>query len=323
MNKCTGCGTILQNEDPSKEGYVKDINKTLCERCFKIRNYSEYKFINKNNDYYLSILKKIEKTNDLVVLVTDFLNTTALEDIKIENPIILVLSKRDLIPRHLNENKILNSIKTNLNIVDKIVIGSKNNYNLDNLFEMINKHKKSKNVYIAGYTNAGKSTLINKIIKNYSTDNQIITTSILPSTTLDLIEVKINKELTLIDTPGLIDEGSILNVTSALNKIVPKKQLKPPVIQIKNRQTIIVDNIFRIDIKNKTNLVFYMSNDLKIERFYKETTKLKELNTYKIKIKENSDLVIKGLGFIKFSSDSAITLYLKEGVKYSVRKALI
>ena len=83
MTKCLGCGAILQNTDKDKEGYVKDLNKTLCERCFRIRNYSEYKFTNKDNEYYLSILKKIEETNDLVVLVTDFLNTDSLKELNI------------------------------------------------------------------------------------------------------------------------------------------------------------------------------------------------------------------------------------------------
>ena len=325
MSKCIGCGAILQNEDPLKEGYVKDLSKNLCERCFKIRHYNEYKYIDKDNDYYLDIIKKIEKTNDLVVLVTDFLNTSALEELTINNPVILVLSKRDLIQRHLDEERLLNNIKTKLNIVYKVVFCSKNNYNLDLLYDMINKYKKSKNVYVVGFTNAGKSTLINQIIKNYSDSDNKITTSVLPSTTLDLIDVKINENLTIIDTPGLLDSGSIiLNVEGKyLNKILPKKELKPSVIQVKKDQIITVDNLFRIDVKKGTNLIFYISNDLKVERFYKDTSKLKELEGYKLYLKDNSDLVIKGLGFIKFTNNSDITLYLDKRVKYIVRDSII
>ena len=55
-----------------------------------------------------------------------------------------------------------------LNIKEKIVISSNKNYNFDALYELINKYKKSENVYVVGYTNAGKSTMINKIIYNYS-----------------------------------------------------------------------------------------------------------------------------------------------------------
>ena len=56
---------------------------------------------------------------------------------------------------------------------------------------MIMKYKKSNNVYVIGYTNAGKSTLVNKFLKNYGSYNGEITVSNLPSTTLDLIENKV------------------------------------------------------------------------------------------------------------------------------------
>ena len=58
-------------------GYTKEL-KPICERCFRIKNYSEYKFIDKDNKYYIDILNSIEKTNDLVLLVTDFLNADLL-----------------------------------------------------------------------------------------------------------------------------------------------------------------------------------------------------------------------------------------------------
>ena len=43
MNKCIGCGSILQDTDKNKDGYVLDINDKLCQRCFRIRYYNEYK----------------------------------------------------------------------------------------------------------------------------------------------------------------------------------------------------------------------------------------------------------------------------------------
>ncbi len=325
MTKCIGCGAILQNEDKNKEGYVKDLTKNLCERCFRIRHYNDYKFIDKDNGYYLNIIKQIEKTNDLVILVTDFLNTESLNELKIKNPVLLVLAKRDLIPRNLDEIKLLNKIKANLNIIDKVVVGSKNNYNLDLLYEKINKHKTSKNVYVIGYTNVGKSTLINKLIKNYGESQTEITTSILPSTTLDLIDVKINDGLTIIDTPGLLDEGSIiLNLNSDdLNKVLPRKEIKPIVIQVKTDQTIIVDNLFRIDVTKGTNLIFYISSSLKIDRYYKKIDKLLNLECHNLNVKAGSDIVVKGLGFIKSTEDCKIELYIRKSVKISVRPSII
>ena len=55
--------------------------------------------------------------------------------------------------------------------------------------------KKSNYVYVIGSTSTGKSTLINKFIYNYGSRDNKITTSPNPSTTLDLIESKINDNL--------------------------------------------------------------------------------------------------------------------------------
>lgn len=323
MNKCDGCGCVLQNSDETKEGYVKDLAMSLCERCFRIRHYNEYLKVDKDNSYFLDILKKIDKTNDLVLLVVDFLNMDFCVDIK--NPVILVLNKRDLIPRGIDEIRLLDSIKTNLNVVFKVTLGSKNNYNMDLLYEAINKYKKSMNVYVVGYTNAGKSSLINKIIKNYGAMDKFITTSSLPSTTLDLIETKINDDLVLYDTPGLLDEGSIILScdNSLLKRLTPSKEIRPVTIQVKRFQSIFIDDVVRIDVNSKTNLIFYVSNDLKIERFYKDTNRLDYYVKHNISIKSGYDLVIKGLGFIKVTSDCDLVLYLDKNVKYMIRQSII
>ena len=99
--------------------------------------------------------------------------------------------------------------------------------------------------------------------------------------------------------------------------------MKPAVIQVKIDQTIIVGNLFRIDVTKGTNLIFYTSNDLKLERFYKQTNKLEDLKRHNLNVKENQDIVIKGLGFIKSTKDCKIKLYIKDGVKVSVRNSII
>ena len=51
--------------------------------------------------------------------------------------------------------------------MDYIIISSISNHNIDSLYKLI-LSKGFNRVYVVGYTNSGKSTLINKIIKNYS-----------------------------------------------------------------------------------------------------------------------------------------------------------
>ena len=110
MNKkCIGCGANLQTIDSNEVGYIKEQNlekSTLCERCFRIRNYGDYKVVTKDNSEYIDILKGVNKTQDLVVLVVDVFNISEqLNKIGdfLSNPILLVLSKRDIVPKDIYE----------------------------------------------------------------------------------------------------------------------------------------------------------------------------------------------------------------------------
>ncbi len=329
MSKCIGCGSELQNLDKDLIGYTPNINNNLCERCFRIRNYNEYKFVIKDNNDYINILKNINTTNDLVILVVDLFNINKnILDISkyIINDIILVLTKRDILPKSCYDEKFKDYFKNyDLNVLDTIVISSVKNYNLDELYNKINHYKKSDRVYVVGFTNSGKSTLVNKIVYNYSDINTLITTSNLPSTTIDSIEVKINDNLTLIDTPGILDKGDISNFidSDTLKKIIPTKEIRPITYQINTNQTIIIDNLVRLDLNKCKSITIYMSNNLNINRYYKDIDELKNLDMKKIDIDNDSDLVIQGLGFIKFTDKTQITLYTKKGINVFVRKNLI
>ena len=320
MIRCAGCGAFLQNEDVLKEGYTSNLNNKFCERCFNIKNYNKYIKM-PNRDYYSLVKKSINK-KDLLLLVTDFLNLYNLDEIQLDNPVILVITKTDLLPRGVNREKLLNNIKCKLNVINKIMVSSKNNYNLDVLYDKILKNKKSNNVYVIGYTNAGKSTLVNKILKNYGCSNGDITVSNLPSTTLDLINVKVNDDINLIDTPGFLDNGSMVLEASKdiLKKIIPNKEIRPISYQIKHWQSLIFEDFMRLDLDD-TNIICYISNNINIRRVYKN--KSCDLKKYELHIEKNQDLVIKGIGFITFKKDSKVTLWLKENVKYLIRNSVI
>ena len=322
MNKCKGCGEVL-NSDINKLGYTPNINSSLCERCFRIQNYNEYKMVYKDNSFYIDILKNID-SKDLVILVVDLLNINNLLDTisnYINNKILLVLTKYDLMPSN-NEDKFISFFKNyHLNIIDTIIISSSNNYHLDLLLDKITMYKTSNKVYVIGFTNAGKSTMINKLIYNYSNKIEYITTSNLPSTTLNTIEIKLN-DITLIDTPGLLDNSIVQYINSDLiKKVIPKKRIKPITYQIKTRQIINIEDILMIDCNN-TNLTFYISNSLNIKRYYKDIS-TSNLVKHHLNVKKGQDIVILGLGFIHVSKNCIIDIYVIDKTSVFVRNALI
>ena len=176
---------------------------------------------------------------------------------------------------------------------------------------------------IVGYTNAGKSTMINKILYNYVDSNDNITTSILPNTTIDNVLIKIDDDLNLIDTPGVLDNGSIYYYKDIkeLKRITPKKAIKPISYQIKKKQSIMVEDLFRIDLSSN-DIVMYISSKLRVDRTFKNI-KVDDMDKYDIHIKGGQDIVISGLGFVKFMKDEDITFYVLKGVKIYTRKSLI
>ena len=332
-NKCRGCGAIFQTVDPEKEGFIKEENvpvSTLCERCFKIRNYGEYQKITKKNEDFFHILKEINESKDLVVLVVDIFNIN--KDIKEicsylkNNDILVVLNKRDILPLSVKNNNLLYYVdKLDINYVDKIVISTNKNFNFDLLLSKINTYKKSINVYVVGYTNVGKSSMINKIIYNYSDSTLDVTTSVLPSTTLSSVVVNVNDNLKLIDTPGIIDEGSIMNYLEPdeLKKILPREEIRTITYQIRAKQTILIDEFARIDCELSNNLTLYFSNKLNISRIFNYTDKLTNLERHDLVMFAGEDIVISGLGFIKVTDSGPITIYAPKGVDVYTRPCLI
>ena len=321
--KCIGCGAVLQNNDSSLEGYVIG-EHDICERCHRIKNYGEYKSSIKNNDTFINVLNDINKTKSLVVLVVSVFDLKENYDLfkkHLKNPTLLVLTKRDILPKLYNDDKLLNYL--NIDCIDKIVVSSLKNYNFDELINKIRKNQTNKKVYVVGYTNDGKSTLINKLIYNYSNNIPSITTSNFPSTTLSNIEIKLDDNLTIIDTPGLLDEGNMESYFDIIKTIVPKKEIRPTTYTINIDQTFLIDELVRIDIKKNNTITMFISNSLRINRFYKDNEYLSNLEKHIIDVDDNNDVVISGLGFIRIRNKTKLIIYTLEGVKVFKRKALI
>ena len=306
MNKCVGCGVLTSNN--------------LCERCFRIRNYNEYKKVDVNNNF-LNNLDKIS-SDDLVVLVVDLLNIPKnFETIKkrIKNKVILALNKFDLMPTNNIDRYKSYFDKYNLNIIDTMCVSSKNNYNIDELYECIRNNVTNK-VYFIGYTNSGKSSLINKLIYNYSSIDTSITTSYLANTTLDLIEIKLDT-FTLVDTPGIVTDNNLNNLgDNILKKLSKSKIIKPISYQVKGMQYIFIEDIIKISVSDN-DIIIYVPSNICVDRYYKDKcfTSIKSIS---FNINKTSDIVIPNIGFIKVKS-SKINIELNSDIDIYVREPLI
>ena len=63
MTKCLGCGITLQTTSELELGYTPNLEKEVCERCFKLQNYGTYTSVALDNNDYLKIINSINKNN--------------------------------------------------------------------------------------------------------------------------------------------------------------------------------------------------------------------------------------------------------------------
>ena len=166
-----------------------------------------------------------------------------------------------------------------------------------------------------------------KIIKNYGNGETHLTIAPLPSTTLNNIEIPINDKLTLIDTPGIIDNANIINHVDKkmYKKLNSKKELHPKTFQVMKNQSLLIDNIARINYLegDRNSFTFYIPNEIKTRRLRFKSKALTNLTRMVIDVKYSEDLVIMGLGFVKIVAACKIELFIDKDVKVFTRKNMI
>lgn len=332
MNKkCIGCGALLQYTYPSMEGYVKKEvyeKSKYCERCFKIKHYGKLDVIEIKKDF-LSMIKNIRNSQCGIIYLIDLLNLSNINKEYIshlEEDDIILLTKKDILPKSVKDKKIIKYFKENFKTKSNVaVISSVKKYNIDLLFKQLDKNPKT--YYVVGQTNSGKSTFINALVSSIGRSGNI-TTSVLPNTTTEYIKIQINNKLSIIDTPGFIEKNSIYNYITIdkIKEIIPKKEIKPKILQTKSGFTVIVSDLLRIDNvgKDKISLIFYMNNNMKFQKV-KISTKddLKSLPKKNIIVDGKTDVVINGLGFIKIPSKANIVIYTLDEDIISLRNKMI
>jgi len=327
--KCIGCGAILQNQDVTKEGYVVELSAIYCRRCFCVKNYGQYEVVKKTEADFEPILKEIQQSGDLVLYILDLFHME--KDIlkflkRLSNPCILVLSKRDILPKKVSDEKLISYVQERYPFVTVHIISSYKNSGFDALYQDILEKKQSKNVYVLGNTNAGKSTFLNRMLKNYGGKEGVITTSVLPNTTLSILKIDVNEELTMVDTPGfLVSDSLLLKVEpSMVKKIMPKKEIRPRTYQIKALNSFLIEDFVRIDTDDQRNsITFYLSNELSFLRIRSYDSRLKDFEKYDLEVGNGEDVVIEGLGFLKIVRACHITIYTLPNVSIYTRKNLI
>lgn len=349
MNKCPGCGAVLQYEYPELPGYAPKKDSVYCRRCFRLSHYDDLTVSMKKGIDPDQIMGRIEKTDALIVWVVDLFDFEAclLPGISRRlqgKDIILCASKRDILPETLSEEKIASFVFSRLkeegiSVRGLVITSSRIEQSREEVMNAVNMLYKGRPVIMIGRANAGKSTLLNHLMSSST-----LTMSRYPGTTLDFNELTIDG-ITFIDTPGIEISGSYLMEVDEedLKTIIPDRTLKPLVYQLRGNQSFALGGLARLDLFgcDHASCVFYCSSRLKIHRskaeaadalwqkhrgelFVPVTSDERFIKHSVHKTMDKMDIVFDGLGWASVRGQiTSVSAYAPKNVNVTFRKALL
>ena len=335
-----------------------ETGQVYCQRCFRLRHYNEISDVNISDDDFIKLLHEVGESDALVVNVIDIFDFNGsvipgLSRFVSGNDVLLVGNKKDILPKSVKDGKVTQWLterahEVGLRSVDVVLTSAQNKQAIKELMEKIESHRKGRDVYVVGVTNVGKSTLINAIIQEITGDKDIITTSRFPGTTLDKIEIPLDDGSYLFDTPGIIHRHQMAHYLTAKNLkyISPKKEIKPKTYQLNPGQTLFLAGLGRFDFISgeRQGFTAFFENTLDLHRtklagadgFYQkhagtllvpptsqELADFPKLIRHEFSIKEKTDVVFSGLGWIRVNEKAKIAAWAPKGVDVVIRKAII
>jgi len=364
--QCEGCGIKLQTADVSQLGYIplQALNRVplICQRCFRMKHYNEVSNVTLPQDDFLQILNHVGSTQSLIVHIVDVFDFEgsligSLPRFIGNNPLVLVVNKIDLLPKSSKLNKIVNWAQRlmkehGLKPQEIVLVSAKKNVGFERLMQVLNHYRHGKDLYVVGATNVGKSTLINRLIRDYSNLDAELTTSPYPGTTLNLVKIPMNDGQFIIDTPGIVYKHRLIELVnkSEVQAILPASVIKPIVYQLNEQQTLFFGGLARFDFIRGVRQSFtcYFSNSLYVHRtkldkadeLYahhrgellippgkEQLDLLPSFVKHPINIKKGSicDILISGLGWVKINSTAGaeLVIHAPKGVKIAVRESMV
>lgn len=288
MIHCQGCGTIVQTEHADQPGYLPQSALTrseiVCQRCYRMTHYGEFSRQVVNPAAYEREITTIEAKPGLVLYVLDVFDlagsmATGLVRALRGSEVHLIVNKVDLLPAEVDSAQLMQWIRAevaNRGVKASGVhfVSAERGTGVADLLRWL-EAKRHDTIYVVGMANVGKSTLLNRLKGLISGGKDAsLTVSLVPGTTLGTIkmtwQLRNRRTVSVSDTPGLIRGDRLTDYlcSDCLKVVVPSRQMKPRVFQLRPGQSLWFGNVCRFDFMAGVpqSVVCYVSNDLVIHR---------------------------------------------------------
>lgn len=339
---------------------------------------------------FRSCLEGLRKKSAVIVYLVDIFDfhgsfLSSLHDIVgTRNPILLAVNKVDLLPSDYKATRVERWVQSECDalglhqVAGIHMVSSRSGLGVSEVLADAVRAARGRrcDIYVIGAANVGKSSFINKIVstrkaqrrksdmprrgrqrKGIASSPGMLTTSVIPGTTLDAIRIPLGHDINLYDTPGIIVNHQLTNRLDSdeLRAVLPTKNVECVTYRLGEGKSLYLGGLARIDIVEGKPFFFtaFVSSDVKIhpgktegaEEFLIKHTgglltppfneeRLGELGQWTSKSftatgdgwkKASVDIVLSGLGWVSITGPGSVKLRVNApyGMGVFTREALM
>ncbi|MDX9691984.1 MAG: GTPase [Acholeplasmataceae bacterium] len=265
VNKCLGCGALLQTTDQHKVGYALSLEHTYCQSCYRLLHYGEGSI-----HFHPEDLPKLEP-DSIIFMISSILHI----DLLLSYPVhryqpdakyVYIINQIDLLPKSTNFDLLIENItnqakKQGVPFIDIILMSAKNEFDINNLKAYIKSYKE-KHMYLVGVQNSGKTT----IFKALTGTKEALAFKKAGLTQEALIGNFSNK--VIYDLPGLYQAGYLHQFLpyEVYKRLIPETEINPKIYQLKSNQSLFIEGLCAITFLKDINITLYLEKTVHIHK---------------------------------------------------------
>ena len=360
--KCQGCGILLQSTAPDRPGYLPPgkVTAKLCQRCFRLRHYGQFKTIADDEAALNRMLQTVVEKSDLILLVVDVFDPEGSMPTRLaplfKLPVFMVVNKADLLPKHTPWAEMVPWFENlwarrfpgielrGVNVVSARGRGPDRMARL----AVLKQELAGKNVTVMGAANVGKTSLLTALLASEDERKaDLPLVSRFPGTTQGTTAWVLRaSRIKLYDTPGLVSGrrmGDLLTPATA-GRLLPEKKYQVKLWDLPSDGAVLGGGLVGVWNMSPTarTLVFFTAEQTTLHRSRgekaeallgegpdwlrvycpRERPREEQENTFTVQAGE--DLYISGFGWVAVKNAPAcLRLIAPAGVEVGTRPSLI
>ena len=262
--RCQSCGAILQADTKNRPGFISraivenGVPKIpYCNSCYeKMLSLNSSSLQHETDKDILKILKDAVATDSLIVWMVDLftfngtLNPDVVKKVKKLN-VVVIGSKRDLMPSLATDEMLIRYLDerfadVGINPIAIDLIGNEETIDIKEKLKQFGEYRKGRDVYLLGELNSGKTTFINKMLKDYENNTRWkVKSELYPGTNSNVLEIPLTNSSFFYELPDLSNNTSVFSrVEPSVQKIItPKKEVAMTRRFIGDGSAIVVGNL--------------------------------------------------------------------------------